>query len=341
MIPLTIGDHRKSPAQKCITMKKANGPRSQAKKRSSEPLPFARFRKKGTSPAPGASRREDRKTDRKQDRRPPHRSAKAAKAGMLPSTVPVPASAENYPLNKYLAHCGICARRTAVEHIRAGEVRVNGEVIEEPGFKVSGKDRVEFRGAPVRLRLHPVYILLNKPKGYITTTDDPQERKTVMELVSRATRERVYPVGRLDRATTGLLLLTNDGDLAQQLSHPSGEVRKVYHISLDKPLARQDFEKILAGMELEDGPVTVDGLAYEQPEDKTQIGIELHSGRNRIVRRIFEKLGYEVKSLDRVLYAGLTKKNLPRGKWRMLTEKEVILLKHLKSGKAGKPAGRQ
>jgi 23S rRNA pseudouridine2605 synthase len=324
-------------------MKKTNGPRSQGKKRSPDPLPFAQFRKKGGSSASGASRTEDHKTDRKQDRRPPHRSAKAGKAGLLPSKVPVPlpASSEIYPLNKYLAHCGICARRAAVEHIRAREVRVNGEVIEEPGFKVSGKDRVEFRGAPVRLRLNPVYILLNKPKGYITTTDDPQERKTVMELVSRATRERVYPVGRLDRATTGLLLLTNDGDLAQQLSHPSGEVRKVYHISLDKPLARHDFEKISTGMELEDGPVTVDGLAYEQPEDKTQIGIELHSGRNRIVRRIFEKLGYEIKSLDRVLYAGLTKKNLPRGKWRMLTEKEVILLKHLKSGKAGKPAGRQ
>jgi 23S rRNA pseudouridine2605 synthase len=308
-------------------MKKTKAQRPQGNKPPPDTLPFARYRKKAAPPRKADAGKERRET-RSQDREP----FPPAQLAPLPSS-------ESYPLNKYLAHCGVCARRAAVEHIRQGEVEVNGKTVKEPGFKVTGGDRVRFRGTPVRLQLKPVYILLNKPKGYITTTDDPRDRKTVMELVSRATKERVYPVGRLDRATTGLLLLTNDGDLAQQLSHPSGEVRKVYHITLDKPLTKHDFEKIAGGLQLEDGPVTVDGLAYEDAVDRTQLGLEIHSGRNRVVRRIFESLGYEVRSLDRVLYAGLTKKNLPRGRWRLLTEREVILLKHLKSGKArkGKP----
>ncbi|MGH2644085.1 MAG: pseudouridine synthase [Chitinophagaceae bacterium] len=235
---------------------------------------------------------------------------------------------ELFPLNKYLSHTGLCSRRKAVDHIKAGEVNVNGKIITDPGFKVTEKDSIYLQGKKLFLEIKQVYILLNKPKGYITTTNDPKDRKTVMELISHATSERVYPVGRLDRNTSGLLLLTNDGDLAQQLAHPSHEVKKLYHVTLDKPLTKNDFEHILSGIELEDGLSKADVLAYEDEEDKTQIGIEIHIGRNRIVRRIFEHLGYEVKALDRVLYAGLTKKNLPRGKWRMLTQREVVLLKH-------------
>lgn len=220
-----------------------------------------------------------------------------------------------------------------MDYIKAGEVSVNGKAITEPGFKVTQQDSIFLQGKKLFLEVEPVYILLNKPKGYITTTDDPRDRKTVMELISRATTERVYPVGRLDRNTSGLLLLTNDGDLAQHLTHPSNEIKKLYHVTLDKPLTKHDFEYILNGIELEDGLAKIDALAYEDEEDKTQIGIEIHSGRNRIVRRIFEHLGYEVEVLDRVLYAGLTKKNLPRGKWRMLTYREVVLLKHFNKKK--------
>lgn len=248
-------------------------------------------------------------------------------------------STEILPLNKFLAHTGLCARRKAAEYIKAGDVSVNGIIVEEPGFKVSDKDIVQYKGKKLFLQREPVYVLLNKPKGYITTTHDPLERKTVMELVARATDERIYPIGRLDRNTSGLLLLTNDGELAQELAHPANNVKKLYHVTLDKGLTKHHFEKIIAGIELEDGVARVDALAYEDPDDKKQIGIEIHSGRNRIVRRIFEHLGYEVKALDRVIYAGLTKKNLPRGKWRMLTPREVVLLKHLNGGRKG--GGRQ
>lgn len=240
-------------------------------------------------------------------------------------------------MNKYLAHTGLCARRKAVEYIRAGEITVNDEIITEPGFKVTAEDRVKLKGKRLVLQQEPVYILLNKPRGYLTTTDDPRDRKTVMELISRATRERVYPVGRLDRNTSGLLLFTNDGELAQSLSHPGFNIKKIYHVTLNKGLTKHDFEKISGGMELDDGPVTVDALAYSEPDDRSQVGLEIHSGRNRIVRRIFESLGYEVKALDRVMYAGLTKKNLPRGKWRMLDPREIVLLKHFSGNK--KPAG--
>ncbi|TAM95807.1 MAG: rRNA pseudouridine synthase [Chitinophagaceae bacterium] len=240
---------------------------------------------------------------------------------------------EIFPLNKYLSHTGLCSRRKAVDYIKTGEVSVNGKTITEPGFKVTQKDLILLQGKKLFLEVEPVYILLNKPKGYITTTNDPKDRKTVMELISHATTERVYPVGRLDRNTSGLLLLTNDGDLAQHLAHPSNEIKKLYHVTLDKPLTKHHFENILKGIELEDGLAKADVLAYEEEGDKTQIGIEIHSGKNRVVRRIFEHLNYEVKALDRVLYAGLTKKNLPRGKWRRLSPKEVILLKHFNKKK--------
>jgi 23S rRNA pseudouridine2605 synthase len=237
------------------------------------------------------------------------------------------------PLNKFLAHCGISSRREAVAIITEGKVKVNGNIVTEPGFKVSGTDEVKFNGKKIFVTKNLVYILLNKPKDYITTTDDPQGRKTVLQLIQKATDERVYPIGRLDRNTSGVLLLTNDGDLTQKLSHPSYEMKKVYEAKLDKPLTKADFEKILAGLTLEDGKVTVDSLAYADTKDRSIIGIEIHSGRNRIVRRIFEHLKYDVKALDRVLYAGLTKKNVERGKWRYLSEKEIRLLKYLNASR--------
>lgn len=237
------------------------------------------------------------------------------------------------PLNKYIAHAGVCARRDAADMVRKGLVKVNNEVVTEPGHKVTPTDEVKVNGKKIFLAKNLVYILLNKPKDYITTTDDPQSRKTVLDIIGKATTERVYPVGRLDRNTSGVLLLTNDGELAQKLTHPSNEIKKLYHVTLNKPLEKRDFEKILSGVTLEDGPASVDVLAYADMKDKTQVGVEIHSGRNRIVRRIFEALGYDVKGLDRVIFAGLTKKNIERGKFRFLTEKEVRDLKHFGKGK--------
>jgi 23S rRNA pseudouridine2605 synthase len=233
------------------------------------------------------------------------------------------------PLNKFISHSGVCGRREAAELVKAGKVMVDGKLITEPGFKVTSKQEVKVNGKKISIQKNLVYILLNKPKDFITTTTDPQGRQTVLELIKRATNERVYPVGRLDRNTTGVLLLTNDGELTQKLSHPSYEVRKVYEVRLDKPLHKKDFDHIIKGVELEDGIVAPDALAYADAKDKSIIGIEIHSGRNRIVRRIFEHLGYDVKNLDRVMYANLTKKNVERGKWRFLTEKEVRLLKYM------------
>ncbi|NSL89907.1 rRNA pseudouridine synthase [Chitinophaga sp. Mgbs1] len=235
------------------------------------------------------------------------------------------------PLNKYIAHCGLCSRRKAVDFIKDGKVTVNGQTVTEPATKVTAKDVVTLQDKKINLTKNLVYILLNKPKGFITTTDDPEGRKTVMDLIKGATEdERVYPVGRLDRNTSGLLLLTNDGELAQTLAHPKHNIKKIYQVELDKPLTKGDFEKIIAGLTLEDGVALVDALGYVDPKDKKQIGIEIHSGKNRIVRRIFEHLSYSVEKLDRVMYAGLTKKTLNRGQWRHLSEKEVILLKHFK-----------
>ncbi len=244
------------------------------------------------------------------------------------------------PLNKYLAHGGVSSRREAAELIREGNVKVNGKPVTEPGYKLTEGDEVTVNGKKVFITKNLVYILMNKPKDYITTTDDPQKRKTVLDIIKNATSERVYPVGRLDRNTSGVLLITNDGELAQKLTHPSNEIKKIYAVTLDKPLSKADFDKILKGLTLEDGPAHVDVLAYSDLNDKTQLGVEIHSGRNRIVRRIFESLGYEVKNLDRVMFAGLTKKNVERGKFRFLTEKEVRNLKYFgKEGRKQKTEG--
>jgi 23S rRNA pseudouridine2605 synthase len=244
-----------------------------------------------------------------------------------------PQTLDLMPLNKFISHAGISGRREAAEIVKKGFVKVNGEIITEPGHKISPKDEVVVNGKKIFLSKDLVYILLNKPKDFITTTDDPQGRKTVLDLIRRATNERVYPVGRLDRNTSGLLLLTNDGDLSQKLTHPSNEIKKIYAVTLNKPLDKKDFDQILKGVVLEDGPASVDKLAYADTKDKTQLGVEIHSGRNRIVRRIFEHLGYDVKNLDRVMFAGLTKKNIERGKWRFLNEKEVRELKYFGKGK--------
>lgn len=234
-------------------------------------------------------------------------------------------------LNRFLAQAGICSRREADELISAGVVTVNGKVVTEMGVKVvPSKDKVMFHDQPVRSQKF-VYILLNKPKDCVTTMDDPQARITVMDIVKNACSERVYPVGRLDRNTTGVLLLTNDGDLAMKLTHPRYGHQKVYQVGLDKPLSAHDLQQISDGLTLEDGPITVDEISYVNPSDHSEVGIEIHSGRNRIVRRIFESLGYEVKKLDRVVFAGLTKKNLPRGKYRFLSPQEVGYLRMAKS----------
>lgn len=237
------------------------------------------------------------------------------------------------PLNKFLAHSGISGRREAAEIVKEGKVKVNNVMVTEPGHKVSAKDEIRVNGKKIFLAKNLVYILLNKPKDFLTTTDDPKGRKTVLDIVGKVTTERIYPVGRLDRNTSGVLLLTNDGELSQKLTHPSNNIKKVYAVTLNRPLEKKDFDKILKGVMLEDGMASVDALAYADIQDKTILGIEIHSGRNRIVRRIFEALGYDVKNLDRVIFAGLTKKNVERGKWRFLTEKEVRDLKHFGKGK--------
>ena len=229
-------------------------------------------------------------------------------------------------LNKFLANAGVCSRREADDFIEAGVVTVNGQVVTELGTKVLRTDTIMFHDQPVTLE-KKVYVLLNKPKDYVTTTDDPQQRKVVMDLVKDACPERIYPVGRLDRNTTGVLLLTNDGDLASKLTHPKFLKKKVYHVYLDKPVTAYDMGQILNGITLDDGDIKADAIEYASPTDKKQVGIEIHSGKNRIVRRIFESLGYHVTKLDRVQFAGLTKKNLRRGDWRFLTEKEVEMLR--------------
>lgn len=243
---------------------------------------------------------------------------------------------DQMPLNKYISHSGICARREAALLVKDGQVTVNGKVITEPGFKVLPKDDVRVNGKKAKIVIDLVYILLNKPKDYLTTSNDPEGRKTVLELIKSATKERVFPIGRLDRNTTGVLLLTNDGELTQKLSHPSSEVKKVYEVKLDKPLTKQDFDEVAKGLTLEDGFIKPDAIAYADPKDKSVIGIEIHSGRNRIVRRIFEYMGYDVRNLDRVMFANLTKKNVDRGKWRYLSEKEVRALKYFGAETSGR-----
>ena len=229
-------------------------------------------------------------------------------------------------LNKFLANAGICSRREADEFITAGVVSVNGEIVTELGTKVKRSDEVKFHDQPVNIE-RKVYVLLNKPKDCVTTSDDPQERKTVMDFVKGACKERIYPVGRLDRNTTGVLLLTNDGDLASKLTHPKFLKKKIYHVYCDKNVTKADLDQIVQGITLDDGEIHADAISYASDTDKSQVGIEIHSGKNRIVRRIFESLGYRVVKLDRVYFAGLTKKGLRRGDWRYLTEQEVAMLR--------------
>ena len=228
-------------------------------------------------------------------------------------------------LNKYIANAGVCSRREADDLIAKGVIKVNDVIITELGYKIKAKDIVEFKGKRITKANH-VYILLNKPKDTITTTSDPENRVTVMDLVQKATDQRIFPIGRLDRNTTGVILLTNDGDFAQKLSHPSSEVKKVYYAILDKPLEREHFEKLVEGVDLEDGPINVDEIAYVDPNDHTMIGVEIHSGKNRIVHRMFESLGYRLKKLDRVVYAGLDKGGLRRSKWRFIKFNEVQMI---------------
>lgn len=229
-------------------------------------------------------------------------------------------------LNKFIANSGVCSRRDADEIIKKGFITVNGKQVNELGTKVKLSDDVRYKNRKLSAE-KKVYILLNKPKDYVTTVEDPHADKTVLDLIGDACPERVYPVGRLDKSTTGILLLTNDGDLAGKLSHPKYERKKIYHVFLDKVVSKNDLFKLTEGVELDGEIVSADAVSFTEPDDRSQIGIELHSGQNRVVRRLFEKLGYKVKKLDRVYYAGLTKKNLPRGKWRFLSDKEVSMLK--------------
>ena len=229
-------------------------------------------------------------------------------------------------LNKYIAAAGICSRREADQLISAGLITVNGKSVTTLGSKVNPDDEVKYNGERIRTE-RKVYLLLNKPKDYVTTTDDPKERKTVMLLIRDACKERVYPVGRLDRNTTGVLLFTNDGELAKKMTHPSSNKKKIYHVFLNKAISAGDMKKLAEGVTLEDGIIQPDAISYASSENKREVGLEMHSGKNRIVRRMFEALGYRVEKLDRVYFGGFTKKNLPRGKWRLLTEKEVSMLK--------------
>ncbi|MEX6687689.1 pseudouridine synthase [Danxiaibacter flavus] len=304
------------------------GENGKAGKRGQEP----RFDKRNDKPAKEEGTfegRNDKKLFLKRDGKRSHAESPETKTGGAPF-IQKKLGDEKMPLNKYIAHAGVCARREAAELVKEGKVQVNNNIIYEPGFKVSPDDKVKVKGKLVHIQKNLVYILLNKPKDYITTLDDPQGRKTVLDLIKGAvTNERVYPVGRLDRNTTGVLLITNDGELAQKLTHPSFEVKKIYEVTLDKPLAKNDGQAILDGVELEDGLVKADAVGYVDARDKNVVGVQIHSGRNRIVRRIFEHLGYNVKNLDRVMFANLTKKNVERGKWRYLNEKEVRLLKFM------------
>ena len=315
---------KKAPSQfSQFTKKKSNaaikeGFKQEKRKWKKEREDFFNEQRKQSNPRPASARGQAKNEDFK---------------AVNKETAAKPLSAD-MPLNKFIAHSGISGRREAAELVKQGKVKVNGKVITEPGHKVTPGDEVQFNGKKLYPARNLVYILLNKPKDYITTTEDPQGRKTVVDLIKKATTERVYPVGRLDRNTSGVLLLTNDGELAQKLTHPSNQVKKLYAVTLNKPLEKKDFDKILAGIILDDGPASVDALAYTDIKDKTQLGVEIHSGRNRIVRRIFEHLGYDVKNLDRVIFAGLTKKNVERGKWRFLSEKEIRDLKFFKKGKS-------
>lgn len=251
--------------------------------------------------------------------------SKESAPGSTKKTSSVTSDSDLIRLNRYVANAGVCSRREADTYITAGNVTVNGKTITEMGHKVKLTDIVKFDGRLLNPQKKE-YVLLNKPKNFITTTSDERGRRTVMELISKASKSRLVPVGRLDRNTTGLLLFTNDGDLSKKLTHPRHGIRKIYHVELNKNLTIEDLKKIQTGITLDDGPIKVDEVSYINNSPKREVGIEIHSGRNRIVRRIFEHLGYDVKKLDRVIFAGLTKKDLPRGHWRHLTKQEVINL---------------
>jgi 23S rRNA pseudouridine2605 synthase len=307
--------------------KKSFAPRSKPSSFAGNDKPKRSFSKEGPAEGRGGKKREGERNfvsrDRSKDTQPPAKTMRGRKKteqladdGLI-------------RLNRYISNAGICSRRKADELIAAGVVSVNGEVVSELGHKVDPqKDVIRYNGETLK-REKNVYVLLNKPKDYITTTEDPHERRTVMHLVEKASRERIYPIGRLDRNTTGLLLMTNDGDLADKLSHPRNNITKLYQIELSKSLTQGDLNKIAFGIELEDGLIKPDAISYVAGATKREVGIQIHSGKNRIVRRIFEHLGYEVVKLDRVVYANLTKKDLPRGRWRYLNDEEVIQLKHL------------
>ena len=269
---------------------------------------------------------------KRKDYKPPHQKS-TKKKHFASVKVKEGSEEEGMRLNKYVAHCGICSRRQAADAVKAGKVSVNDEVKLEPYYQVQAGDVVRFEGKVIKPEEQKVYYLMNKPRNYITTTNDEKDRRTVMDIVGKRVKERVFPVGRLDRQTTGLLLFTNDGDLALKMTHPSYEMTKVYHVGLDKPITEEHFEAIKAGFELEDGPVQVDSLHIRPKHSPQDLSIELHIGRNRIVRRIFAYFGYTVEKLDRVYLGGLTKKDLPRGFIRPLTQQEVIMLKHFSEKK--------
>jgi 23S rRNA pseudouridine2605 synthase len=307
------------PPKYSIPLRAKSAPSKGAPKASSEAPKYGALQN-SARPRSGAPKRTPASMDRADAKR-------TASIGKVTANEDMPY--EQMPLNKYIAHAGTCGRREAAELVKSGHITVNGDTVLEPGYKVQYKDVVRLKGKVLQLQVTPVYILLNKPKDYICTANDPEGRKTVLDIIKNATTQRMFPVGRLDRNTTGVLILTNDGDLAQKLTHPSYEIKKIYEVTLDKPVTKADLETIATGIELEDGFIAADAVSYLSNTSKNVIGIEIHSGRNRIVRRIFEHLGYDVRHLDRVMFANLTKKNVDRGKWRFLAEKEVRTLKFL------------
>jgi 23S rRNA pseudouridine2605 synthase len=300
--------------------------RPPAEKKSGYPVKKFSKRSEQESTAPKFKRRAEGSGVQGDFKRKPYRPKPASGISRKDEATTINRLTGKIRLNRYIANSGICSRREADELIKMGLVSVNGKVITEMGFQVNPGDEVRYENKVLRAE-KPVYILMNKPKGYLTTTKDPQERNTVMHIIGGSVKERLYPVGRLDRNTTGLLLFTNDGDLADKLSHPSYNVKKIYKVELNRALTKSDFQKILEGVHLEEGRAIVDDLAIISEDGKT-VGLELHIGWNRVVRRIFEKLEYEVVKLDRSVYAGLDKKDLPRGHWRFLTKEEIVRLKH-------------
>lgn len=302
-----------------------------ASRREKPVSPFSKDRRSSAEDLQSREKRfsKDRPYKKERFADTPSRGSERPKPGRKPLTRKDPAD-DSIRLNKYIANAGVCSRREADMLIKNGAITVNGQIVTEMGVKVKPGDVVMY-GNEKLFNEKKVYILLNKPKDYITTSDDPQERKTVLDLIRSACPERVYPVGRLDRNTTGLLLLTNDGELAKKLTHPKHGVRKLYQVQLDKAVTKADLDSIAKGVKIDDNLIVPDAVSYiDKAENKTEIGIEIHSGQNRIVRRIFEHFGYKVTKLDRVIFAGLTKKDLPRGKWRFLSEKEVGFLKMIR-----------